>query len=113
MRYFIEQLEAWRREARLMSAESLIGMLLDETGYAAYCAAMPGGRQRQANLEALCERAIRQGEKNVLRMSCNDTVVRLLPGLLNFLQNHPNYQTEQIRACEQEIRFDAVQDKEP
>lgn len=66
-----------------------------------------------AYVEALCERAIRQGEKNVLRMSCNDTVVRLLPGLLNFLQNHPNYQTEQIRACEQEIRFDAVQDKEP
>ena len=56
-RIFIERLEAWRREARLMSAESLIGMLLDETGYAAYCAAMPGGRQRQANLEALCERA--------------------------------------------------------
>lgn len=35
----------------------LIRMILKETGYGAYMAAMPGGRQRKANLEFLVEKA--------------------------------------------------------
>ncbi len=73
---FIKNLERFRREAKLMSAESLIGALLDQTGYGEYCAAMPGGRQRQANLEALCERA----------RGCAQAGVTSLSGFLNYME---------------------------
>lgn len=53
----ISMIDRFRREADILSAEALIGFLLDETGFGEYCAAMSGGRQRQANLEALCEMA--------------------------------------------------------
>lgn len=73
---FADRLEHYRREAKLLSAEALIGMLLDETGYGEYCAAMPGGRQRQANLEALCERA----------RACAAAGVRSLGGFLSYME---------------------------
>lgn len=54
---FLAKLDRWQRMANLMSVQSLIGKLLDETDYALFCRALPGGRQREANLDALCEKA--------------------------------------------------------
>ena len=56
-RGFIEKLDRYQREASLMSVQSLIGALTDETDYALFLKALPGGRQREANLDALCEKA--------------------------------------------------------
>ncbi len=53
----IGMIDRFRKEADILSAEALIGFLLDETGFGEYCAALSGGRQRQANLEALCDMA--------------------------------------------------------
>ena len=53
----LRKLEEWRALSRLLSVEELCGYLLDETGYAAYCRALPGGKQRAANLSLLVERA--------------------------------------------------------
>ncbi|MGI6421266.1 MAG: helicase-exonuclease AddAB subunit AddA [Syntrophomonadaceae bacterium] len=54
---FLEQLESWRERSRLMPIDEFIYKLLMETGYYYYVAAMPGGKQRQANLEVLVNRA--------------------------------------------------------
>lgn len=56
-RRITQMLDRFRSEAELISTQALIGLLLDETGFGEYCAALPGGRQRQANLEALCDMA--------------------------------------------------------
>ena len=53
----LQKLDAWRALSRLLSVEELCGYLLDETGYASFCRALPGGKQRAANLNALVERA--------------------------------------------------------
>jgi ATP-dependent helicase/nuclease subunit A len=54
---FLDKLDRWQRMADRMSVQSLIGKLLDETDYALFCRALPGGRRREANLDALCEKA--------------------------------------------------------
>ncbi len=56
-RRLLEDTERWRQLSRLMSVDELIGLLLDETGFEAYCAALSGGEARSANLQALWERA--------------------------------------------------------
>lgn len=54
---FIEDLTRWKKEARYLPMDEFIWKLLQETGYFHYAGAMPGGRQRQANLKALLDRA--------------------------------------------------------
>ncbi|HWQ58513.1 MAG TPA: 3'-5' exonuclease, partial [Clostridia bacterium] len=54
---FLERLSAWQELAGLTSVQALIARLLDDTDYALFCRALPGGRQREANLDALCEKA--------------------------------------------------------
>lgn len=54
---FLTFLEETRTQARRMPLSRLIWRLLEQTGYFDYVGAMPGGRQRQANLRALHERA--------------------------------------------------------
>lgn len=54
---FLEFLEEARTLARRMPLSRLVWRLLEETGYFDYAGGMPGGRQRQANLRALHERA--------------------------------------------------------
>ena len=56
-RAFCERLERYRAESRLVSVESLIGALLDETGFYEEMGAGVNGDQRQANLDALLEKA--------------------------------------------------------
>lgn len=54
---FLVRLEQWRTRARRGPLSELVWSILTETGYFDYVGAMPGGRQRQANLRALYERA--------------------------------------------------------
>ena len=54
---FLSRLDSWRTRARRQPVNHLVWHLLSDTGYYDYCATMPGGEQRQANLRALYERA--------------------------------------------------------
>ncbi|QGH35665.1 helicase-exonuclease AddAB subunit AddA [Gracilibacillus salitolerans] len=55
--HFMKQLKQWRREARQGSLSHLIWDIYQETGYYDFVGGIPGGRQRQANLRALYDRA--------------------------------------------------------
>ena len=54
---FLKNLENWRQEARQGELSSLIWRIYQETGYYDFVGGIPGGRQRQANLRALFDRA--------------------------------------------------------
>lgn len=54
---FLVKLESWRTEARQGALASLIWQIYRETGYFDFVGGLPGGRQRQANLRALYDRA--------------------------------------------------------
>lgn len=52
-----EKLEIWRKMTQALPLEEFIWNLMWETGYYTYCGALPAGRQRQANLRALADKA--------------------------------------------------------
>src|SRR5699024_1714589 len=54
---FVIQLKSWRREARQGALSTLNWEIYQETGYYDFVGGIPGGRQRQANLRALYDRA--------------------------------------------------------
>lgn len=54
---FFSRLDRWRSESRLISVEELTGLLLDQTGFYEEMGAGPNGAQRQANLNALLDKA--------------------------------------------------------
>lgn len=54
---FLDRLTQYRAESRLVSVEELIGKLLDETGFYEEMGAGVNGDQRQANLNALLDKA--------------------------------------------------------
>ena len=54
---FLERVADWRRESMICSVEELVSRLLDETELYVEMGAMPGGAQRQANLDALVSKA--------------------------------------------------------
>lgn len=58
-RAFLAKLARWQELAGLVGVHAFIGALLDETDYGLFCRALPGGKQREGNLEALCEKARR------------------------------------------------------
>ena len=51
------QLARYRRESLLLPLPEFFAWLMDETGYYDCIGALPGGKERQANLDALIERA--------------------------------------------------------
>ncbi|KGP72122.1 helicase-exonuclease AddAB subunit AddA [Pontibacillus yanchengensis] len=55
--HFLMRLDAWRIRARQGSLSELIWQIYRETGYYDFVGGIPGGRQRQANLRALYDRA--------------------------------------------------------
>ncbi|CAM3437779.1 helicase-exonuclease AddAB subunit AddA [Marinicrinis lubricantis] len=57
VRLFISDLERWRNIARGMTVAELIQDIFRRTGYLDMVGGFPGGSQRQANLQALLERA--------------------------------------------------------
>ncbi|WP_138419745.1 helicase-exonuclease AddAB subunit AddA [Aquibacillus sediminis] len=54
---FLTQVKDWRLRARQGSLSELIWHIYRETGYYDFVGGIPGGRQRQANLRALYDRA--------------------------------------------------------
>ncbi|MCB5954275.1 helicase-exonuclease AddAB subunit AddA [Enterococcus sp. CWB-B31] len=54
---FADSLARWREMARRVHLSELIWKIYEETAYLDYVAGMPAGRQRQANLYALIDRA--------------------------------------------------------
>ncbi len=54
---FFGQMEKFRQRVPYTAIHDLLGQIIDETGYGLYIAAMPGGRQRTANIEMLAEKA--------------------------------------------------------
>lgn len=54
---FLEQLRAWRRQARDLSLHELLRLLYRETGYYDHLGMTAGGDLRQANLRLLLEKA--------------------------------------------------------
>ncbi|PLR78890.1 helicase-exonuclease AddAB subunit AddA [Bacillus sp. V3-13] len=63
---FLEQLTEWRSRARQGSLSELVWSLYRETHFFDYVGGLPGGKQRQANLRALYDRA-RQYESTSFR----------------------------------------------
>lgn len=57
LRELLGQLEEWRRMARQTPLADVIWHIYDATGYLAFCAGLPNGEQRVANLIALHDRA--------------------------------------------------------
>ncbi|AKL96784.1 ATP-dependent helicase/nuclease subunit A [Clostridium aceticum] len=73
---FLADLSRWADEARFMKTNELIWKLFIDTGYFYYVGAMPGGKQKQANLRLLLNRAS-QFEK---------TSVKGLFGFIKFIE---------------------------
>jgi ATP-dependent helicase/nuclease subunit A len=63
---FLDRLKSWRTAARQGSVSDLIWQLYRETRFFDFAGGMPGGKQRQANLRALYDRA-RQYEATTFR----------------------------------------------
>lgn len=63
---FYDNLQAWRAEARQGALSELIWNIYQQTGYYDFAGSLPGGRERQANLRALYDRA-RQFEASAFR----------------------------------------------
>lgn len=66
VRTFVEQLKQWRTMARQRSLADVIWQLYRDTQFYDFVGALPGGKQRQANLRALYDRA-RQYETTSFR----------------------------------------------
>ena len=54
---FLQRTEEWRSQLRIRTLQEFLWWLLTDTGLESICAAMPGGKQRQANLRMLLKRA--------------------------------------------------------
>ncbi|WP_369405065.1 helicase-exonuclease AddAB subunit AddA [Piscibacillus salipiscarius] len=54
---FMHMFESWREEARYGALSKLIWRIYRDTGYFEFVGGTPGGKQRQANLRALYDRA--------------------------------------------------------
>ena len=57
VKLFIERLENWRQQAHQITTADLIWQIYEESHYYDYVGGLIGGRQRQANLRALYDRA--------------------------------------------------------
>lgn len=55
---FIEDLQHYRQMSHYLSIHELLYRIFDETGYDRYAAAMPAGKRRKANLDAMIDMAL-------------------------------------------------------
>ena len=51
LRAFLERLDGWRLKAGSLALGEFVRLILDESGFYIYAGALPGGAQRQANLD--------------------------------------------------------------
>ncbi len=66
LEWFYNLLQGWREFARQQSLSDLIWKVYGETGYYDFVGGLPAGKQRQANLRVLYDRA-RQYEATSFR----------------------------------------------
>jgi len=57
LKAFLAMLESWRMRVGAIGLDKLIRIMVDESGLYAYAGALPGGSQRQANIDQLIMRA--------------------------------------------------------
>ena len=57
VRRFLDDLKELQEKSMYMSTDEFLWYIYTNSGYYAYCGALPGGSQRQANLRILFERA--------------------------------------------------------
>ena len=57
LRSFLDRLALWRLKAGSVGLGEFVRMILDESGFYTYAGALPGGAQRQANLDQLAASA--------------------------------------------------------
>ena len=57
LREFLDMLASWRLRAGVLGLDKLIRAIVDESGLYAYVGALPGGAQRQANIDQFIMRA--------------------------------------------------------
>ena len=57
LREFLKMLDSWRMRAGAVGLDRLLRAMVDESGLYAYVGALPGGAQRQANIDQLIIRA--------------------------------------------------------
>jgi ATP-dependent helicase/nuclease subunit A len=57
LRALLKMLDSWRLRAGVMGLDSLVHAVTDESGLYAYVGALPGGAQRQANIDLFIVRA--------------------------------------------------------
>lgn len=81
---FFEQLEKFRLLVPYTPMHEFLWRILDETGYADYAAAMPGGTGRAANLQMLVEKA----------MSYETTSYRGLFNFIRYIENLQKYHVD-------------------
>jgi len=65
LRDFYRQIEEWQEASRYLPMEEFLWKLYMESGYYYYAGAMPGGKQRQANLKVLLDRAAKFQQSSI------------------------------------------------
>ena len=88
LRRFREDLRHFRRMARVLSIHELLYRIYDETGYYHYAAAMPAGKRRKANLDALIDSAL----------SFEKTSYKGLFDYIRYIEKLKKYDTDQGEA---------------
>jgi ATP-dependent helicase/nuclease subunit A len=57
LRRWLDQLKLWRKQAYAMPVADFLWQLYSETGFYIWAGSLPGGKQRQKNLDALIQKA--------------------------------------------------------
>ena len=87
---FLQKIRRWRQRVPFCTVAQLLTELFEESGYTDYCAALPGGEQRTANLQLLMAQA--------------DAFDRMsYTGLLRFLRYIDNIRQRELDAGEANI----------
>lgn len=89
-----DTVENWKLMARSMDVSDLVWSLIWDTGYYTYAGALPGGLQRQANLRALADRALKLSGQGI-----ND-----LYGLLSYIDamRERKIAAGQVKTCSED-----------
>ncbi|MEG2304325.1 MAG: helicase-exonuclease AddAB subunit AddA [Lachnospiraceae bacterium] len=93
-----EKMESFRVRVPYTAIHELLWKIIDETGYGAYVSALPGGEQRQANLDMLIERAI----------AFESTSYKGLFNFVRYMEQLQKYQVDYGEASIEDERADAV-----
>lgn len=69
LRHFREHLHHFREQSRILRLHELLYLILEETGFYEYIGTLPGGEKRCANIDKLCDMAVKFEQNNVRSLS--------------------------------------------